>query len=257
MESLESRVQTDTETSQRPKSETITVYTSLFKKSEYTSEVFDLVKDYFREELGLNIDFKYCKAKDIPKRLNHRTEIGIIEMEEKSISKMLFKKVKKDLMKSDSDFSFYRRDRIANSASKKVTKKSTALADVKNGRVIIKGVRQLDHFSIKDKARIIIHEIGHLAGLYHVGEYSNDGLRCVNIPGNPLINVMYGGFLDKLRPYTAKYSFYLQEPQKKQMIDYFSGEDTYKRMRSACFNFGKFLKEQESRLRLIKRSYYD
>lgn len=56
----------------------VTFHTSLLENSIYSNEVFRLIEQYFRERVGVGMEFSFCD--EVPSNLDNRLNIGISEM---------------------------------------------------------------------------------------------------------------------------------------------------------------------------------
>jgi hypothetical protein len=57
----------------------VTFYTVRIKDSYFSDEVYALARDFLREEVGINVDFRFCRKDEVPKDLDHRTKFMIEE----------------------------------------------------------------------------------------------------------------------------------------------------------------------------------
>lgn len=88
-------------------------------------------------------------------------------------------------------------------------------------------------FIVKSAAKTIVHETGHLFGLCHPHQYSNDSLEDFTIEGRP--NVMsYQEVAD------GKYGFAFDKKQIEQIQDYLNKGRTFLEMQEQGFNLQNY-----------------
>ena len=57
--------------------EPINFYVSLNPNTQYSQESFDLAREYFREKVGIDVNFVYCDKDKIPK-LDHLNNFALV-----------------------------------------------------------------------------------------------------------------------------------------------------------------------------------
>jgi len=88
----------------------------------------------------------------------------------------------------------------------------------------------------RNAAKRLVHEIGHIAGLWHSHEWRNDGIEDM-VNGVP--NVMsYNDAVLK-----GRYGFDMAESQKAHMRAYFEGGKPFQDMKRCGFDFVRYLDE--------------
>jgi predicted Zn-dependent protease len=252
----------------------ITFYVALAADTNYMKEGFELAKEYFKERIGLDVEFVYCKENEIPE-LDHLTRFALVETNVEKMAENKYKgmadydvnvdkdieeRVKRlkeqgkepaaatehdepknfrDLMRmSDEEF-----DAWVKKEWKDIYKDIGAEADGKASTVHLLPCNEFTgFFGPRNKAilnaKTIVHEIGHLAGLWHTFQYVNDDLED-RLP-DQATNVM--SYKMPLLVRNRKYGFDMTEEQVKQMQDYFKGGETYKRLEEHGFEIADFIK---------------
>lgn len=257
------------------KDEKIVIYTAIKDKSTYQKESFDLASQYFKNEIGLDVEFMFCKEEDIPKDdLDHRTKIALIEQDHdrRAMQKLnenfdefsegdIEQKIDEyskysldsgtqtgndlDLDKLEKDIRELYLETYSTIAGEADTKNSTVyliknptitnILSLKKASIMLTGKSspELDDWLMKQSAMTIVHEISHLAGLWHTFSFTNDGLED-NIGDLP--NVMSYNESGE-----GKYGFGMVERQKEQIKDYFKGGETFKKIKDYQFDINAFI----------------
>ena len=124
----------------------------------------------------------------------------------------------------------------------KFYKRTSGEADLENSSVYLMPINQslISYFKGKkgfDKiaAGLIVHEIGHIAGLWHSFQYANDKIED---KVNDKTNVMSYDL-----PGEGRFGFDMTPEQIQQMRDYFRGGEAYQRLQKHDFNLDKFTDE--------------
>lgn len=77
-------------------SERVIVYTSLFEDSHYNMDSFKLAESFFREIVGIPLEFQLGKYEDIPfGDLDHRTKFAVVEVSPES--SLIEENIEKDI----------------------------------------------------------------------------------------------------------------------------------------------------------------
>ncbi|NCO11186.1 hypothetical protein CO038_00535 [Candidatus Pacearchaeota archaeon CG_4_9_14_0_2_um_filter_39_13] len=99
----------------------------------------------------------------------------------------------------------------------------------------------------RSAAKTIVHEVGHLFGLWHTQQYVNDSYEDLAVSGLP--NVM--GYLN---PVEGKYGFAFDKEQIRQIKDYLKKGKTYTDFRAAGFNLHDYTskKAEENGWKLLE-----
>ncbi|MBW2979827.1 hypothetical protein KY360_00240 [Candidatus Woesearchaeota archaeon] len=214
-----------------------TFYVARMKRSRWRPEVFEHAMDYLREEVGVDAGVEYCSRSELEKAMpdfDVRTKVAIMEVPAADYARYsLFTQ-----FIHDEEFRNRGIEDWLNFFNKR---KNTALGMVSD-RVIFLSDRFMVAFGKEyektERGSTLVHEIGHLAGLWHTHAYTNDGLEDYvgEIP-----NVM--SYKD---PLLGKgWGFDMTPEQKAQMRDYFSGGETYRKRRADNFKIGDFFARLE------------
>ena len=234
----------------------INFYVSLKPDTEYSKESFDLARQYLQERVGLDVNFVYDKAPE----LNHLNRFALIETTGKNRAnqrysgsdlEQLSKEIEQDPdQETAKEFqkTIQETDKLLREAYQDKYKNTAGEADLQNSTAYLmnahdKGFLDLmaymgklgDDFPEKLNAMTIVHEIGHLAGLWHSFQYGNDKIKDqVNGKTNVMSYEMPG---------QGRFGFDMTNEQIQQMQDYFRGGKTYERLQRHDFDFKEFTDE--------------
>ena len=245
----------------------INFYVSLDPNTRYTRESFDLARQYLQERVGLNVNFVYDKAPE----LNHLNRFALVETENKDLALQQFnevtsieltdEEVEADIEKrikrlkeqgaitpgdvENTEYDVQPMEEFEEQLRKELIEHYQHVegqADPKNSMVYL---LPLDKENIvrdfgkqeyqKYAASLIVHEIGHLAGLWHSFQYANDKIEDqINGKTNVMSYEMPG---------EGRFGFDMTPEQIQQMQDYFKGGKTYQRLQRHDFDFKEFTDE--------------
>lgn len=228
----------------------ITFNVSLLQDSIIPKESFDTAREYLKDEIGLDVKFDYVDYKTAVKtRTDHLTMFSLIELSAEEYydrNKPFIQKIHKKGLKygyilfrlfsldlSDSIKRCEIEERRIND------RRIHAVADNKKGVAYIEDFGKhsgefLKQNLIKGYSMLLLHEFGHLYGLWHTDLYKNDGLGDFQ-DGLPNIMSDNNAFQDD------KYGVALSDFQKAQMRDYFLKGESYQMLKNCRFDFGKYL----------------
>jgi hypothetical protein len=239
----------------------ITVHTALRDGSQYTKEAFALAEDYFRENLGANVKFKYCKREEIPKNLDHLRNFAAIEENGETLGKKKVGEAKEsitdeeiakaiehyatkgkgnapkavDLDALNKEVSEGYERIVENIAAEANLKESTIYLVEDKSKGSLNKTLGRDYMN-KIAAKDLVHEMLHEGGLYHTHDFVNDDLEDFLEDGTP--NVM-----SYQLPGKGKYGFGMTQAQKDEFRSYFAKGARYNELSSAGFDYLEFVKK--------------
>jgi RHS repeat-associated protein len=224
--------------------EKIGVDIMILEDSIYGRDVFNLIKQYFRERVGIEMDFKFCD--EVPADLDNRLNIGISEMTVDDRVKMLISKMGYDdceeYERYCGEFKRTYEDSYHQEGFTETDSENGGISlisfpfekikfDIAKGskldhstEIVIDGVahRPSDYFimpetkySYRQKfASRISNAISNVTGVVPTGEPAEDLAEDHN--GNSILDP------NAVDPATIKYHFFFTESQKRIMREYFS-----------------------------------
>ncbi|MBI4451575.1 hypothetical protein HY642_06390 [Candidatus Woesearchaeota archaeon] len=96
-----------------------------------------------------------------------------------------------------------------------------------------KEIKELDDLVKRICANTIVHEIGHLAGLWHTHQFENDDV--------PEMVGELPNFMSYKELSEGKYGFAMLDSQKQQMQDFFKGGKSFRQLEKCGFDFGLYV----------------
>ena len=199
--------------------------------TQYPPQVFTLVEEFFKEEVGLKINFQFYKE-DNTLILDHKTKFAIIEdiyspSREEAIqflTKLGFTSQHPDWKKLIEAY-----PQTLAGGGRTVLLESTIYL-WQSTQILVSE----DEEYIKNKAFVVVHEILHLAGLWHTNTFDGDETLVPYKSPDGIENIMVG--IPTSTEQEGKYGWFITEFQKNKIKDYFSGGKTFEQMKNSNFD---------------------